>query len=141
LKAVKLNDIKIVKLKKIKNINGDIMRFLKKNDSNYKKFGEVYFSWVKPQKVKAWKFHTKMSLNLTVPYGKVKFVFFFEKLNKFLTISVGENNYKMIAVPPRVWFGFKGISKHKSLIVNLANLAHNKKEILRRKKEEIRFNW
>ena len=38
--------IKIVKLKKLKNINGNILSFLKKDDSNFKKFGEVYFSWI-----------------------------------------------------------------------------------------------
>ena len=133
--------VKITKLKKIKNINGDIMRFLKKSDSNYKKFGEAYFSWINPDKIKAWKFHKKMSLNLAVPYGKVKFVFFIKKLKKFKIIVVGEKNYKMISVPPGIWFGFKGIAKHKSLIINLANLPHNKQEIIRKKKEDIKFNW
>lgn len=136
-----ISTIKITKLKKIKNTNGDIMRFLKKSDTNFKKFGETYFSWINSNKIKAWKFHKKMSLNLAVPYGKVKFVFFINKLKKFKTIIVGEKNYKMISVPPRIWFGFKGVAKHKSLIINLASLPHNKNEILRKKKEDIKFNW
>jgi len=136
-----LGIIKIVKLKKLKNINGNILSFLKKGDSNFKKFGEVYFSWIHSNKVKAWKLHKKMTINLTVPYGDVKFVFFFKKSNKFRTINIGEKNCKMISVPPGVWFGFKGISKHSSLIVNLADLPHDKKEILRQKKNDIRFNW
>ena len=117
------------------------MHFLKKSDSNYKKFGEAYFSWIKPDKIKAWKFHKKMSLNLAVPYGKVKFVFFIKKLKKFKIIVVGEKNYKMISVPPGIWFGFKGLAKHESIILNIANAQYNSKEILRLKKNKIKFNW
>ena len=36
-------------------------------------------SKIKFGKIKAWKFHTKMILNLIVPVGKVKFVFYSQK--------------------------------------------------------------
>ena len=82
-----------------------------------------------------------MKINLAVPHGKVKFVFFSEKFKKFRTIIIGEKNYKLISVPPKIWFGFMGISKHKSLIINLASHTHSKKEILRKKIKDINFNW
>ena len=44
-------------------------------------------------------------------------------------------------VPPKVWFGFKGVDKKESMIMNLTDFPHSKKEILRRKKNEIKFNW
>ena len=138
---LKLKDIKIVKLKNIKNKNGNILHFLKQGDSNFKKFGEAYFSWIHPNKIKAWKMHTKTTLNLVVPHGKVKFVFFLKRINKFRTVTIGEKNYKMLIVPPGVWYGFKGISKNKSLIANITNLIHNPKEILRRNKKDIKFSW
>jgi len=138
---MKLNKIKTFRLKKIKNTNGDILRLGKNKDPFFTNFGEIYFSWVKPNKIKAWKFHKKMKINLAVPHGKVKFVFFSEKFKKFRTIIIGEKNYKLISVPPKIWFGFMGISKHKSLIINLASHTHSKKEILRKKIKDINFNW
>ena len=39
-------------------------------------FGEVYFSSIKPKSVKAWKLHKKMTLNIVVPVGKVRFALF-----------------------------------------------------------------
>ena len=51
------------------------MRFLKKNELKNWTFGEAYFSKIKFNKIKAWKYHSKMTLNLAVPHGKVKFVF------------------------------------------------------------------
>ena len=54
---------------------------------------------------------------------------------------IGEKKYSRLVVPPKVWFGFKGISKPESIILNLANFKHDPKEILRCKKNKIQFNW
>ena len=56
-------------------------------------------------------------------------------------LIIGKNNYKRIRVKPGLWFGFKGMSKPKSLILNFSNYKFNKKEILRKKKEDINLKW
>ena len=71
-----LNKIKIKKLKKIKVLEGNIMHVLKKDELKNWSFKEAYFSKIKFNKVKAWKYHKKMTLNLVVPSGKVKFIFY-----------------------------------------------------------------
>ena len=104
-------------------------------------FKEAYFSKIKFGKVKAWNYHLKMTLNLAVPYGKVKFVFYSEQEDLFRVIEIGEKQYSRLIVPPRIWFGVKGINKSESIILNLANFQHSQKEILRCKKNEIKFDW
>tara|TARA_Y100000590_G_scaffold18275_1_gene21789 strand:+ start:53805 stop:54230 length:426 start_codon:yes stop_codon:yes gene_type:complete len=136
LSKIKLKSLNIIKLSE-----GNIMRILKKNELPSWTFGEAYFSKIKFGKIKAWKYHKRMSLNLVVPSGKVKFVFYSEKKNFFKTIVIGEKKYFRLTVPPKIWFGFKGMSKKESIILNLANLPHKPKEILRREKKEIKFNW
>ena len=136
-----LDKIKVTPLKVIKMSTGNIMYALKKNELNNRIFGEAYFSKIKYGKVKAWKYHLKMTLNLVVPHGKVKFVFYSQKEDIFRVIEIGEKNYSRLTVPPKLWFGFKGISKFESIILNLTNIAHDPKEILRCKKNNIKFNW
>ena len=136
-----LSKIKITKLKIVKMTSGNIMHALKKKELKNWNFQEAYFSKIKFGKVKAWKLHLKMTLNLVVPHGKVKFVFFSEKKNIFQSVVLGEKKYVRLTVPPKIWFGFKGVSKHESIILNLANVEHNSKEILRYKKNKIKFNW
>jgi dTDP-4-dehydrorhamnose 3,5-epimerase len=134
--------IKITKPKIIKLPEGNVMRFLKKKEMKRKwKFGEAYFSKIKFGKIKAWKYHKKSTLNLGVLVGKVKFVFYFHESNKCKTINIGEKQYARLTVPPKIWFGFKGLSKPESIIINLTDLEHNPKEVLRRKKNEIKFKW
>ena len=105
------------------------MPILKKKETKKWNFREAYFSKVKFGKIKAWKFHLKMTLNLVVPSGKVKFVFYSEKEERFRVIIIGEKRYSRLTVPPKIWVGFKGISKPESIILNITNVKHNKKEI------------
>ena len=136
-----LDKIKVIPLKIKKQPLGNVMHVLKKKELKKRNFGEAYFSKIKFNKIKAWKYHLKANLNLVVPYGKVKFVFYSQKKNIFKTIEIGEKKYSRLTVPPKIWFGFQGVGKPESIILNITNVQHNPKEILIRKKNEIKFNW
>lgn len=132
---------------KIINVNGgDVLRGLKSNEMAYNGFGELYFSEVKFGEIKAWKKHKKMVMNLIVPSGEVKFVFFDDRkksiiTNRFQEIVISKNNYKRITVPPNIWFGFKGIGKENNLVVNLSNIEHSDEEVERKEINKINYNW
>ena len=57
-----LNKIKVKPLKIISLPAGNIMRALIKKDLKNGIFGEAYFSKIKFGKIKAWKYHLKMTL-------------------------------------------------------------------------------
>ena len=82
-----------------------------------------------------------MTMNLTVPIGKVKFVFFDEEKNFLKEIVLGEKNHKRITVKPGVWFGFKGMSKSVSLVSNLSNIIHKKNESTNLNIKSISYKW
>ena len=136
-----LKKIKIKTLKTIKLSEGNIMHVMKKNKTQKFVFGEAYFSKIKFCKVKAWKFHKRMTLNLVVPYGKVKFVFYSKQNNIFREITIGEKKYCRLTVPPKIWFGFKGMSKKESIILNIANIVHDPKESLKCEKNLFNYTW
>ena len=136
-----LSKIKTKPLKIIKSPLGNVMHGLKRNEIKSWRFGEAYFSKIKFGKIKSWKYHLKMTLNLFVPYGKVKFVFYSQRDHTFRVIEIGEKKYLRLTVPPRIWFGFKGIGKPESIIMSLTNIPHSSKEVLKRKKNFIKYNW
>ena len=125
-----LSKIKIIKLKISTNPKGDVLKYLTRKNKNFKKFGEVYFTEIKKNKVKGWNFHKKCWCLLAVPYGKVKFTFAENINSKKKTIIIGKKNYSLIVVPPRIWFNFMSIKKI-SLVVNTLNHVHNKNETLK----------
>ena len=137
-----LDGIKTSKLNIIPTQGGDVFHGIKSSDDGFNKFGEVYFSWIKNNHIKAWKKHKKMTLNLVVPYGLVKFVFYKEKpSHTFRQEIIGNSNYYRLTVPPGIWFGFKGLSNEKSLVVNIADIEHDANEVLKKEKNEIEFCW
>lgn len=133
--------IKIYKEKKINVINGDVYRVIDNQSKGYIKFGEAYFSFIKYNKIKGWKKHKFMRLNLIVPIGKVQFVFFNQTRKNFKKVIIGESNYKRLVVDPGYWFAFKGLSKKQNLILNISNIKHDPNETENIDLDNIKYNW
>ena len=136
-----LDQIRVTPLQQISTLGGDVWHALKSSEESFKGFGEVYFSWVEAESVKAWKQHLRMTMNLAVPIGTVRFVFCDLLRHAFREEEIGASNYSRITVPPNIWFGFQGMSEKLSLVLNLANLPHDPAEVGRKMKEEIYFKW
>ena len=125
-KSIKfIEGVIITPLKKISNAKGDVYPVIKCTDNGFKGFGEAYFSSINYNEIKAWKQHQRMTLNLTVPLGIVRFVLCdlregsltFGLINE---IIISPEDYKRISIPPKVWFGFKG-SVNRCLYVIVPN--------------------
>ena len=126
-----MTKIIITPLKKINLEDGDVLHALKASEDEFHGFKEAYFSTIKKNKIKAWKRHLLMTMNLIIPVGKVQFNFYDNNKNLLKKTIVGEDNYCRITVPPMIWFGFKGLSSHTSYILNISDEIHNPSEVER----------
>lgn len=136
-----LDDILITPLARIATTGGDVLHAMKQTDAGYSGFGEAYFSWVATGAVKAWKRHLRMTMNVVVPVGQVRFVFRLEGADDFRVEEIGVDRYARLTVPPGIWFGFKGLTESESLVLNIANLPHDPNEVQRLELSEIRYGW
>lgn len=132
--------VKTKELNVIDNANGDILHAIKSSEKEFLSFGEAYFSKIKYKKIKAWKKHKKMTCNLIVPLGKVHFVCF-EDNKQYFSETIGETNYKRITIPPGIWFGFMGLEDPYSLILNIADIEHDPKEMNKIEMQDISYDW
>lgn len=139
-----MRGFKLTKLKKINLPKGNVLKFIDKKNKNFIKFGEVYFSFVNYKSIKAWKMHKKMTLNIAVPIGNVRFVLFEVKKNKISKIEeikIGQDDYRLLTINPKIWYGFIGISKNPSMIVSLTNMLHDENEMVRENINFFDYNW
>ena len=139
-----LSEILLTPQKRIRVNGGDVLHALKSSDPSYAGFGEAYFSWISSGAIKAWKKHTKMTMNILVPLGAIKFVFceIQDYEIKDLRVEViSQSNYMRLTVPPGIWFGFQGLDSKPSLILNIANILHDPHEVERLKQHEINYIW
>ena len=127
-------------LERISVQGGDVFHGLKKSDSGFVDFGEVYFSFIKLGRRKGWKKHNKMSLNLIVPVGEVNFFIHDEQLSKTLKIRVGQSNYGRLSIMPGLWVAFEGVGHGENLVTNVASIEHDPEEAEQRDQETFSFD-
>lgn len=136
-----LQDILLTPLSRIATTGGDVLHVLKTSDAGFAGFGEAYISWISAGAVKAWKRHTKMTMNVIVPVGRVRFVFRSAGVDEFRSEEIGASRYMRITVPPGIWFGFQGLAEPQSLVLNIANIPHDPDEVERLALEDIKHDW
>ena len=139
--VVLVDKIKVTPLSTIAVKGGDVQHILKKDSGNFHGFGEAYFSSIEFNSIKAWKKHKQMTLNLVAPVGNILFIFIDPSNGYIRKEIIGEGNYKLLTVPPGIWFGFKGLKAGKNLLLNLANIAHDPEEIDRVGIDEFKVDW
>ena len=137
-----LNKIKVTKLSTFSLDSGNVLHAIKNDDPGYNGMGEVYFSFINPKAIKAWKLHYRMTLNLVVPIGVVRFVFLDpQNPEDSRVVEIGEENYSRLTVPPGIWFGFEGLSSKPSLVTNIADLKHDPNEVSKKNITDFDFKW
>ena len=142
-----IKGIKITKLKIIPDERGKVMHMMRNDSPVFKNFGEVYFSTIYENKIKAWHLHRESYLNYVCVVGEVKLVLFDDRKdsltkNQHQEIFLSPDNYFLVTIPPNVWNGFKGLGKKESIIANCLTLPHNEKEMIRKDpKDKYGYNW
>ena len=143
---MKISDVIITELKVIEDNRGKVMHMLR-NDSNvFKSFGEIYFSTIYKDSIKAWHLHKEATLNYACVKGRVKLVLFDDRdwsstQGVYEEVILSPQNYFLITIPPNIWNGFKGLNEEESIIANCLNLPHNEKEMVREDPFNKKFNY
>jgi len=126
--------VALVSLRIIGDERGAVMHMLRADSPFFTRFGEVYFSEVRSGSVKAWKRHKQMTQRLAVPVGRVLFAVF-DNREASLQPQVTEyelgrpDAYRLLVIPPMIWYGFQGISKEAAIIANCPDLPHDPDEM------------
>ena len=139
-----IKEVVFTKLDIIDTLGGSVMHAMKASSAGYAGFGEAYFSQVDQGAIKAWKRHKKMTLNLVVPVGEIRFVLFDDRElsnTQSQEIIISKDNYCRLTIPPMVWMGFQGLSESGAMLLNIADIEHDPDEVDRKEIEEIEFNW
>jgi dTDP-4-dehydrorhamnose 3,5-epimerase len=103
---------------------GRLMEMLRADDELFLKFGQVYLTAAYPGVVKAWHYHERQTDHFVCVRGMMKVVLYDDRegsptrglVNEFF---IGEHHPLLLQIPPLVFHGFKCISEHEALVVNI----------------------
>lgn len=143
-----IDGVLINKLKQIPDERGAIYHMLRRDNSHFIEFGEIYFSIAFPGKIKGWHEHTKQIQNYAVIYGKIKLVLFdnrpqsktYKKINE---IFLGNENYSLVTIPTGIITGYQCVSKTKSILANCSTLPHDPEEMINYNHDgdKVPYDW
>ena len=143
-----IHDVKITPLKIIADDRGKVMHMLRSDDQIFQKFGEIYFSTIYKNKIKAWHLHKESTLNYVCVKGIVKLVLFDDRSEskskgEIQEITMSKDNYSLVTIPKNIWNGFKGIGEDESIVANCLTLPHNEMEMVRVDpfSDKINYDW
>ncbi len=143
-----IEGLHVTPLRRIPDERGAIFHMLRADSERFERFGEIYFSMVYPDAIKAWHLHRSMTLNYAVPVGTIKLVCFDDRpdsptRSNLLELIVGDINYILVTIPPLVWNGFKGIGTTAAMVANCATEPHDPDEIVRQDpfSPSIGYDW
>jgi len=141
-----INGLILTPMKVIDVVGGSVLRAMSIGNVGYNGFGEAYFSTVEYNTIRGWKRHKEMTLNLVVPIGSIRFVVYDNRKDSstagnFEEIILSKEHYARLTVPPKVWVGFQGVGKGTNLLLNMANIPHDDKEVDHLPLESIEYNW
>ena len=141
-----IQGVEIIKKNQIVDDRGIILHMLRVDDKNYKKFGEIYFSTVNPNKIKAWHFHKLMTLNYAVVHGSIKLVLYDDRdesktKGTIQEIILSNENHYLVSIPPKIWNGFCSSNNKHAILANCSDIPHDKEEIIRLPFDDPKFPY
>jgi dTDP-4-dehydrorhamnose 3,5-epimerase len=143
-----IDGVLLNELKQFADERGKVMHMLRRDAPFFRQFGEVYFSVVRVGVIKGWKKHLRMTQHLAVPVGAVRVVIYDDRNGSATAGQVdqyelGEASYRLLRIPPGVWYAFGNTGAGPALIANCADLPHDPREMQTRPLEspEIPFSW
>jgi len=132
--ASQIAGVELHLLRQIEDERGAVLHMLRCDAPYFTRFGEIYFSLIFPQAVKAWKRHKTMTQNFAVPMGLIKLVLYDDRpqspsQGKLAKVILGRpHHYRLLRLPPLIWYGFQGIGPTLALLANCADLPHDPTE-------------
>ena len=111
---------------------GRVFEMLRRDEPLFKKFGQVYCTTVNAGVVKGWHYHKKQCDHFVCVSGMIKLVLYDDRadsptkgtINEFF---IGIHNPLLVQVPPYVWHGFKGLSVHEAVVINIPTEPYHHK--------------
>ncbi len=147
-----IDGVKVHTLQRFYDARGAIFKMLSASDPHFTRFGEVYFSYIKPKTIKGWQLHKLSTLAFAVPTGTITLVLCDKRETsptngQHQAFSLGVSGmYSLVVVPPLVWFGYKSASENRGgLIAIVSDNPYDPDDVAHASLAEIKlsdpFDW
>lgn len=140
--------VEIIPLQQFPDERGKVMLVLNEKDPYCDGIKHVYHTVVNHGAIKGWHGYRTKTLHVACVFGMVKWVMWdsrewSETFGRFQEVYIGEDNYRLIVIPPGIFNAFKGIGILPSILTICADELYNEDTMIRwaYDDERIGYNW
>jgi dTDP-4-dehydrorhamnose 3,5-epimerase len=128
-----IDGVVVTPLRVIPDERGRLMEILRRDDSVFMGFGQVYLSTVYPGVVKAWHYHRNQADCFTCVKGMVKVALYDDREGSptrglVNEIYVGEHKPCLVVIPKGVHHGWKCVSECEAYVINVPTEPYNRSD-------------
>ena len=117
----------------IKNPLGSLRHVAKSELDENLPFSEIYFSEVQPKTIKAWKFHSLQTQNVSVAFGEIRIICVrkssCETIFELFELN-SEALHGVLTIPNGIHYALINVSEEPTILLNVTDLAHDSTENL-----------
>jgi dTDP-4-dehydrorhamnose 3,5-epimerase len=126
-----IHDLVVERLRVIPDERGRLMEIMRRDDSFFSGFGQVYLSTIYPGVVKAWHYHRIQEDRFTCIKGTIKAAFYDDRENSpsrgvLNVIYLGEHNPCLVVIPAGVYHGWKCVGESEAYVINVPSEPYNR---------------
>jgi dTDP-4-amino-4,6-dideoxygalactose transaminase/dTDP-4-dehydrorhamnose 3,5-epimerase-like enzyme len=144
-----IEGVTLTLLREIADERGAVLHMLRADSPEFTRFGECYFSEVRPGMVKAWKRHRLQTQTFAVPIGRIRLVIFDDREGsdthgQLQVLELGRPDaYFRLQIRPNLWYGFGCLGETPALVANCTDLPHQPSESEARSADDslIPYQW
>ena len=119
-----IQGVRTKSLRVIPDERGRLFEMLRRDDTLFMKFGQVYCTIVNCGAVKGWHYHKKQVDHFVCVSGMIKLVAYDGRahsrtkgmVNEFF---LGVHTPLLVQIPPGVYHGFKGLTEPEAIVINI----------------------
>ena len=96
-------------------------------------FSEIYFSEVKSKTVKAWKFHSQQTQNVSVAIGEIRIICVRKSSHETIFELFELNSealHGVLTIPHGIYYALINVSEEPTILLNVTDLSHDSAENL-----------
>jgi len=142
-----IDGVTIRPLRRFRDERGQLMKMQEATDPEFKGFGEVYFSTVRPGVVKAWR-RSSAWRNYRVVHGAIRLVLADRREGSptrgaLDEITMDDDHDLLVQIPPGVWSGFVGLGSLEAIVCDLTDRPNAAASVDKRDPDDagIGYDW
>ena len=113
------------------NTNGNLRHIFKSETGSKLPFSEIYFSELNPKSIKAWKYHSLQTQNISVAFGQIRVICIVEKPAGYIFEVFDINSeefYGVLTIPTGIYYALINQTEIPVMLLNATDTVHNPKE-------------